>query len=641
MGQDDGSLPEITIKGTILGLVLSVVLAAANAYLGLFAGMTVSASIPAAVISMGLLRFFRHNNILENNIVQTAASAGEALAAGCIFTLPALIILGSWGRFDYLSTTVIAVTGGILGVLFTIPLRRSLIIQSTLRFPEGIAAAEVLKAGQMGGQGLQRIIRSGLVGGLFKLGSELIGFWPTEIMATATIGRTVTAFGMALSPALLAVGLIVGLNIAGLMLAGGIVNWLIAIPIYSWLQQVPEGLEPAQWATQIWAQKTRYIGVGAMLAGGLWTILTMRKMIISGIRSGIEAYRTNPATTRSGHDRTEMDIPMTWILILIGLSVLPLFVIYQSFTGRFWVSAATAMVTIIAGFAFSAVAGYMAGLVGSSNNPISGVTITTIVFCSFFLMALLGRSDRLGPTAAIITGATVCCAAAIAGDNLQDLKTGQLVRATPWKQQVMQIAGTFVGALVIAPVLTLLYKAYGFAGQPSPATRPLPAPQANVMASVAKGIFQTGLPWTFIWIGVGLAILLIVIDTILQRRNSPFRTPVLAVAIGIYLPLTISVATFVGGLLNALMRMSRDRLGRHILSASGLITGEALVGIVIAIPVVLLKARGMELPLTQTWHDLAPNFLPGVLALINEYGTWLGTAVFAGVCIWSASQSRG
>ncbi|MDH7599376.1 MAG: oligopeptide transporter, OPT family [Sedimentisphaerales bacterium] len=632
----DRSILEITIKGVIIGICLSVVLAAANAYLGLFAGMTVSASIPAAVISMGLLRFFRQNSILENNIVQTAASAGEALAAGCIFTLPALVIMGSWKGFDYVPVTIIAICGGMLGVLFTIPLRRSLIIESPMQFPEGIAAAKVLDAGQGKGRGLMQILTSSLVGGLFKVASELVGIWPSELSFTASLGRAVTSLGFALSPALVAVGLIVGFNISLLMLAGGLGNWLLAIPISSYLQARPEDTSAAEWAAMIWARQTRYIGVGAMLVGGLWTILKMRSTILRGIRSGLEAYRHGSSRPIQ---RTDMDIPMAWLLIMIGASVVPLFAMYRWFLGSTYLAGAVAIVTILAGFAFSAVAGYMAGLVGSSNNPISGVTITTIVFCSLFLMGILGRNSQIGPSAAILIGATVCCAAAIAGDNLQDLKTGYLVGATPWRQQLMQMVGTAAGALVIAPVLVLLHKAYGFAGQPTPAPRPLPAPQANVMASVASGIFEGRLPWGFVWIGMLVAVALIIVDAILEAKHSPFRTPVLAVAIGIYLPLTLSVAVFLGGLIGLLVGRAKAKGSRIVLLASGLITGEAIMGIVIAIPMVLLKAKGLGLPLIQLWQQLSPRSVPGLLTWIESHGAWLGLLALTGLCVWAFRQA--
>jgi putative OPT family oligopeptide transporter len=653
MDLQKNSLPEITIKGVILAMILAAVLAAANAYLGLFAGMTVSATIPAAVISMGVLRLFKNNNILENNIVQTAASAGEAIAAGCIFTLPALILLGTWQTFDYKWVTIIAGFGGVLGVLFTIPLRRSFIVDSKLQFPEGIATAKVLESGQMGGEGLRQIVHTGLAGGLFKVVGDLVGVWPDKLQVSRAIGSSVTAFGVTLSPALLAVGLIVGLNISILMFLGGAFNWLVAIPIYSHFHPRPEDLSVADWAEKIWRDQTRYIGVGAMLVGGLWTVFRMRKTLLEGVTSGLRAYRSADGAGQPVAEipRTERDMPMKWILILMVLSVIPLFFVYQAFVQRIEVSITMAVLMLIAGFAFSAVAGYMAGLVGSSNNPISGVTITTIVFSAFFLMLLIGKGAPIGPAAAIIIGAVVCCAASIAGDNLQDLKTGYIVGATPWKQQVMLAIGTLTGAAVIAPVLTLLQQAYGFAGQPTPAPRPLPAPQANVMASVAKGIFEGGLDWTFIFIGMAVAVGLIVLNEVLERRGSTFRTPVLAVAIGFYLPFSQSVAIFIGGVIAALVKRAfvRQRATselleaseqKSVLFASGLITGEALMGIIVAIPVVLMKNRGLELPLTSLWKQLAESWLPSVRTGIDAYGAWVGLAVLLLIAFWAYRTSR-
>ncbi len=653
MDLQKSSLPEITIKGVILGVLLAVILAAANAYLGLFAGMTVSATIPAAVISMGVLRFFKRNNILENNIVQTCASAGEAIAAGCIFTLPALILLGTWQTFDYKWVTIIAGFGGVLGVLFTIPLRRSFIVESNLQFPEGIATAKVLESGQMGGEGLRQIVHTGLAGGLFKVVGDLVGVWPDKLQVSRAIGSSVTAVGVTLSPALLAVGLIVGLNIGILMFLGGACNWLIAIPVYSHFHPKPEDLSVAAWAEQIWRDQTRYIGVGAMLVGGLWTVFKMRRTLLKGVTSGLRAYRSVDGAGQPVAEipRTERDLPMKWILILMVLSVVPLFFVYQAFVQRIEVSITMAVLMLIAGFAFSAVAGYMAGLVGSSNNPISGVTITTIVFSAFFLMLLIGKGAPIGPAAAIVIGAVVCCAASIAGDNLQDLKTGYLVGATPWKQQVMLAVGTLTGAAVIAPVLTLLQHAYGFAGQAAPAARPLPAPQANVMAAVAKGVFQGGLPWTFIFIGMAVAVGLIILNSILERSGSTFRTPVLAVAIGFYLPFAQSVAIFIGGVVATLVkralvgqRADKEMLEvseqKSVLFASGLITGEALMGILVAIPVVLMKNRGLDLPFTSLWQQKAASWLPSLREGIQAYGAWVGLAVLLLIGFWAYRTSR-
>ena len=607
------SLPEITIKAVFLGVLLSIVLAAANAYLGLFAGMTVSASIPAAVVSMGVLRLFRRSNILENNIVQTAASAGESLAAGVIFTLPALVLLNFWTDFNFLWVTVIAGFGGVLGVLFTIPLRRALIVEAKLKFPEGIATAEVLEAGQEGGKGVWYIAKAAVVSGLFKVGAGALGLWPEVVEGAKGIGGSLLYFGSNLSPALLSVGYIVGLNIAVLIFIGGALNWLIAIPVCAAFESCPvvngEPLPALEWANQIWSEKTRYIGVGGMLVGGLWTVLKLRGSIFSGIKSGLDAYRG--VSEGAGEiTRTEKDIPMKWVVFLIIGSVVPLFLVYQVFVQDITVSLSMAVIMLITGFLFSAVAGYMAGLVGSSNNPISGVTIATVLVSALLLLLLMGKGAQNGPAAAIIIGSVVCCAAAIAGDNMQDLKAGYIVQATPWKQQVMQLVGTISAALVMAPVLMLLLNAYGFAGHSSARDNPLAAPQANLMASVSKGVFQGQLPWLFIGMGAVLAVVVIVLDEYLVRRGSSFRTPVLAVAIGIYLPLELEVPIFAGGLIHQAVRWYSNKRSSNqeevegssrngLLFASGLITGEALMGILIAIPIVILARKGVSLPLWE------------------------------------------
>ncbi len=663
MDLQERSLPEITIKAFVLGVLLSMILAAANAYLGLFAGMTVSASIPAAVVSMGVLRLFRQSNILENNIVQTAASAGESLAAGVIFTLPALVIMGFWQEFNFFWVTIIAAFGGLLGVLFTIPLRRSLIVEGKLQFPEGIATAEVLKTGQSGGSGIIYIALASVASALFKVGAKGIGFWPEVVEGARRIGGSIAYFGSNLSPALLSVGYIVGLNIAVLIFLGGAANWYIAIPICAAFTDWPvhpqghefagQAISAVEFAGQLWSAKTRYLGVGGMLIGGLWTIFQMRKSLINGITSGLKAYRAS----ETGHvvlERTEKDMHMKWILVLIIASVVPLFLVYQTFVRDISVTIPMALIMLIAGFIFSAVAGYMAGLVGSSNNPISGVTIATVVVSSLLLLLLMGKGAENGPAAAIIIGSVVCCAAAIAGDNMQDLKTGYIVQATPWKQQVMQMVGTVSGALVIAPVLMLLYKAYGFKGQANAGPDALIAVQANLMASVSKGVFQGNLPWIYVFIGMGIAVGLIILDLYLESIRSSFRTPVLAVAIGIYLPLELAVPIFAGGLIHyAIGKFHRrretaaeqvEKSGRNgLLFASGLITGEALMGILLAIPIILLKQIDISLPFFNI--DIAFAKLLSLLGLTLPFtlpvGAVLGTVLLIGVAYWLYRTSQG
>jgi len=351
------NLPEITARAVVLSLVLAVVLAAANAYLGLFAGLTVSASIPAAVMSMAILRFFKNSSILENNIVQTAAASGQSVAAGVIFTIPALVILGEWTEFQYWPVTMIAGLGGVLGVLFTIPLRRAYIVDSPLKFPEGAATAEVLKVGDQGGAGIAYLAWSGIVGALFKLGDTGMQLWTSTFEVARYVGGTIAYFGSNLSPALVGVGYIVGLNIALVIFLGGALNWFIAIPIAAAFQGISLDTDPAGAAAAIWSRQTRYIGVGGMVLGGMWALLKVRSSIVGGIRSGIDGYRsarTGGADTRL---RTERDIPMPWIGGAIAFCTIPLFFVFNYATQNVFVALFMTVVMLLAGFLFSAVAG--------------------------------------------------------------------------------------------------------------------------------------------------------------------------------------------------------------------------------------------------------------------------------------------
>ena len=630
---------ELTFRAIALSMVLAVILAAANTYLGLFAGLTIATAIPAAVISMGVLRLLGGGTILENNIVQTGASAGSSIAAGVIFTIPALIILGHWQTFQYSWVLAIAGLGGLLGVLFSVPLRRTMIVEQPLPFPEGKAAAEVLKAGENPGPGLKILAVSAAIGGLVKLaavsGLRLI---PDTAAASGFMGRYLGYMGTNLSPALLGVGYIVGLNVGIVVVSGSIISWQFAIPIYHafFLDTNPElaaslagaSAEDSAWA--IWSSQVRYLGVGAMLIGGMWTLFTLRNSLLSGIRSGIAAARQSKDTVVADTDR---DLPMKWMLISLVLFVIPLLLLYQAVVGRWSVSIPMAVIMIVAGFVFVSVSGYLAGLVGSSNNPVSGITIATILFASAMLWLLLGNDSAIGPVAAIMIGAVVCCAAAVGGDNLQDLKAGYLVGATPWKQQLMLGIGAFSCALIMAPVLNLLAQAYGI-GAPTPEhPNSLAAPQATLMASVARGLFGGALPWTMIWIGAGIGAVIIAIDEMLKARGSHFRVPVLAAAIGIYLPLELMVPIFLGGLLAWLVERRhgvvgtkdeslRDRIHRPgTLFAAGLITGEALMGIFIAIPIVT-SGRADVLALPESW----------------QFNKWVGLAVLA-VVAWLLYRS--
>ena len=591
---------QLTLRAVVLSVLLTLVLAAANAYLGLFAGLTVSTAIPAAVLSMAVLRVLGHSNVLENNIVATGASAGSSIAAGTIFTLPALVILGHWQRFDHAWVLTIVGLGGVLGVLFSVPLRRTLIIEQKLRFPEGVAAAEVLKAGNRPGAGARVLALSALAGALFKLALSGLKLAPEAFVAARFVaGRGIGFFGFSLSPALLGVGFIVGLNVGTLMLAGGALSWWVVIPLYH--AYFPDhdpalaarlaGADAETAANLIWSAKVRYIGVGAMLTGGLWSLWTLRGSLLSGIRSGLASqgrHRDLP--------HTERDLPMPFIIGGIVLFVLPLFALYHAVVGSIGVAFAMALVMIVAGFMFSCVSGYMAGLVGSSNNPVSGITIATIVLAALLLLAMLGPDSTVGPVAAIMIGAVTCSAAAVAGDNLQDLKSGQILGATPWRQQVMLVIGAVSSALVMAPVLNLLLEAYGIATPAHAGVRALPAPQATLMAAVAGGIFGGGLPWEMVALGAATGVVIILVDLELQRRGAAWRAPVLAVAIGIYLPLELSTPIFAGGLVAWLTERALSRRWREgtpeavrqrgLLFAAGLIAGEALIGVLIAVPIV-------------------------------------------------------
>ncbi len=509
MSDNSNTPQELTVRVIFFGVILAVLLSAANAYLGLFAGMTVSAAIPAAVMALGIMRFFRTSTIQECNLVGTCASAGESLAAGVIFTLPALLLLGFWDEFHYIWVATIAGFGGLLGVLFTIPLRRSLIIEQNLQFPEGVATAKVLETGRKDTSGIKYIVRAAIAGGLFKVGANAVGIWPEIMQGAVRAGGSIAYFGSNLSPALLSVGFIVGLNIAVLIFVGGAANWLVTIPIVAAVSDWPtyasgenagQAMSALDYAARLWSTKTRYVGVGGMLVGGLWTIFRMRKSLISGMTSGLQAYK-QIKDGKNEIDRTERDLPMGWIIFLIIGSVVPLFMVYQHFVQQIHISAIMAVVMLATGFLFAAVAGYMAGLVGSSNNPISGVTVSTVLVSSLLLVLLMGKAAENGPAAAIIIGSVVCCAAAIAGDVMQDLKCGRLVGTTPWKQQVMEMVGTVSGALVIARCSFCSREPTASRAWKAPVPRPLHT-QANLMASVARGVFEGGLPWAYVFGGM-------------------------------------------------------------------------------------------------------------------------------------------
>ncbi|HZW59751.1 MAG TPA: oligopeptide transporter, OPT family [Woeseiaceae bacterium] len=651
------NIAEFTLKAFILGAVLSMVLAAANAYIGLLVGLTVSASIPAAAASMGILRLFRSSTILENNMVQTAASAGESLVAGIIFTIPALVMMHAWSGYEYGPMVAIAILGGVLGVAFTVPLRRALIVEAGLAFPEGVATSEVLKSGGierdresdraesgLADTGFRRLMQAAGIGAVFKFVESGVGFVAGNVATTQAwlTGKYLFLGNINISPALIGVGYIVGLNIAMLVFIGGAIGTLVGVPL-NWAFNhdaimTATGIDPAtawsqldsnQWAAlagQSW-QDCRRIGVGAMMVGGLWSLISLARPLMDGIRSSMEVYRKARAGGPAAL-RTEFDAPINFVLITVVLSIVPLFLIFnfalEDYPNRLMISGVMTLLMLIFGFIFSSVAGYMAGLVGSSNNPISGVTIATVIVSALILLQLMGNEGMaatLGPIAVIYLAGLICSAAAIAGDNMQDLKCGHVVGATPWRQQVFQVVGVIAAAVVIPLILQLLDNQYGI-GRPSPNPNAIPnsvlaAPQAGLMQALAGGIFGAGIQWNFIMMGFALAIALIILDKIQEKRGSSFRFPVLAVAVGVYLPLGLSVPIFIGGVVSWLVKrrsagLSEEqwtqREGLGLLVASGLITGEALMGVLVA----LLAGAGVALPLMT---GFAPAALLGLLGL--------------------------
>ncbi|WP_341480028.1 OPT family oligopeptide transporter [Paenibacillus dendrobii] len=568
------SLPELTLLSIILGIVLAVVFAAANAYLGLKIGLTVSASIPAAVISLGVLRgLFKRKSILENNIVQTMTTAGEAVAAGAIFTIPALYM---WNQVPHMSTvSFIVLVGGFLGVAMMIPLRRLLIVNEheTLPYPEGTACAEVLISGETGGKSAKMVVYGFLAGGLVKALGDGFKFFKTEI-ETGIYKFKNSLIGMDTYPALLGVGYIIGPRISGQMLAGGILAWLVLIPMIGFFgagdaSVLPPGDKPIPgldpWG--IWEGYIRYIGAGAVAAGGIITLVKSLPMLFSSLAATLTGLK------RKDHakvtlDRTHFDIPGFWVTVMIALLV-----IIIAFAPLTDVGIVGAIAIAIFGFLFVTVASRIVGLVGSSSSPVSGMTIATLLIVTI-IFKLTGMTGMTGMIAALTVGAIVCVALAVAGDISQDLKTGYLVGGTPWKQQVAMMIGVLVSGLVIGFILSVLNESYGLGSED------LPAPKAVLMRLIVEGIMSGNLPWDLIFIGVAAAVVFEFLGL-----NS------LTVAVGIYLPIHVSTPIMVGGIVRWFVEwrsrkseaLLKKRVETGTLLASGLIAGESLIGVIIAI----------------------------------------------------------
>ncbi|MDB4539695.1 oligopeptide transporter, OPT family [Saprospiraceae bacterium] len=588
------SKAEITIRVIVLGLILSVVMGAANVYVGLKAGMTVSASIPAAVMAMLLFRlFFKNSTILEANQVQTCASAGESLAAGIIFTMPALILIGYWESFDFWTVTVIAFTGGLLGILFMIPMRKVFVVNNDeLKYPEAVACAAVLHAGEGDeddGAGTNLVL-GGLLGGIVKLIGGFFSLISGSLETAKVVDSRILYFGGDLSPMLIAVGFIVRLNVAILIFIGGALAWLIGIPLMGggvssgslyvagFLFAVPG--DAVEQAKSIWGSQIRYVGVGAMVVGGFGSLISVRhglKAAIVHLWHGVTGEKDED--TNSGRDIS------SWVILFLGCFCLFLLALVNySFTKSAGITALSTVVMIVMGFFFTAVASYIVGLVGNSNSPVSGMTITAVLVAGAMLY-LFNYSGMDGMVATLGIAAIVCCVACTSGDVCNDLKTGAIVGAAPFRQQIMQIAGVFVAAFVMAPVLTLLHENTpgGIGGEN------LAAPQASLFASLARGFSGEGqLPWDMIGIGAGLGLVILVIDEALKRSESKFRAHLMPIAVGMYLPFGLATPILIGGLIahfysRGTPAAEQDKvLHRGILFSSGVIAGEALTAVGIA-----------------------------------------------------------
>ena len=655
---------ELTLRGIILGALITVIFTASNVYLGLKVGLTFASSIPAAVISMAVLKFAKDSNILENNIVQTQASAAGTLSS-IIFVLPALLMLGYWTGFPFWQTTILCIAGGILGVIFTIPLRYAMVVNSDLPYPEGVAAAEILRAGEQdtsddtpaqsdASTGAKDIVIGGalsgivafLTGGLRVL-ADSAGYW-------FKAGSAITQLPMGFSLALLGAGYLVGVAGGIAILLGIFIAWGAAVPILTSMTPQPSDMEMSAFAMKIWKENVRFIGAGTIGVAAIWTLLTLMRPMIEGLKISMQALKGGNSSNLS---RMEQDLSPK---VMIGWTVVMTLLLAVSFyqfvadaslpAGLAWllVLVCTA-VTFIIGFLVAAACGYMAGLVGSSSSPISGIGIISIVVISLILLLvgnaypqLLTTGDGKFVTAlALFCGSAVLCVATISNDNLQDLKTGYLVKATPWRQQVALMIGVVVGALVISPILELLYKAYGFTGAlPRPdmdASQALGAPQATLMTTIAKGIFAHNLNWDFILIGVLIGAVLIVADTLLRKTSAgKYSLPVLAVGMGIYLPPTINMPIFIGSVLawwikNRITKNSaaaqRERNlklaeRKGTLFAAGLIVGESLIGVIMAFIIAAsVTTGGSDAPLAlklANWDNIAQwlGLLAFVLAIV-------------------------
>jgi putative OPT family oligopeptide transporter len=581
-------LRELTPRSIALGIALALILGAANAYLGLYAGLTVSASIPAAVISMAILRILGGSTILENNVVQTIASAGEAVAAGAIFTFPALVILGGVRTLPYIEVTALCVVGATMGSLLVVFLRRAYIVEERLPFPEGVACAQVLRAGDAQAN-VRPLVVGGLISAALKALQDVAGIIPGAVSGARWIGSAAIAGSLDISAALLGVGYIIGIRIAALVFAGGAFAWLVAIPALTAFHVGGTG-DAATTAQQLWSGQVRYLGVGAMLTGGVVTLWKLRTRIASAIADSVRIVRSTQAAATA---REDTDLSARAVLTAVALCVPVIFAICLWLSGNVPLSAALAILLTLICFFATAIAGYLTGIVGASNNPVSGVTVIVLLAVALFLK-LVGVSQSVGPQLAILSGAIVCTAAAMAGDSTHDLATGFHVGATPRSLEIGVLIGAIASSFLMAPILNLLIAGYGIAGTPTARAGALAAPQAFLMAKVTQGVFHGGLPLGTIATGAALAAILGFTDRYLERIGSKWRTPIMPAAIGLYLPFGLSVAIFIGALAHSLFGPDENsESGPGILLAAGLVAGEALMGVASG----AMVTAGIKLPI--------------------------------------------
>ncbi len=643
----DLKLPELTVRGMLLGAVLTIIFTASNVYLGLKVGLTFSSAIPAAVISMAILRMCRDANILENNMVQTQASAAGTLSA-IIFVIPGMLMIGYWQDFEFCQTLIVSACGGCLGVLFTIPLRRAMVVHSDLPYPEGVAAAEILKVGSQSDKsvsGLKEIMSGGIIAsivsfltnGLYVLSSGLSMWFP--------IGKGMTQFPIGYSTALVGAGYLIGITSGIAMLVGILIAWAGFVPYYTITEIAAENQTMQAFAQTMYSERVRLIGAGAMGVAAVWTLITLAKPVIDGVKESLAAVRM-PQQEKSKHrmdiDMSVKSVGLVFLIMLVGLlGVFYSFVIPANLpisqTLTFVIVGV--ILAILIGFFVAAACAYMAGLIGTSSSPISGIGILAIIISSLVMFALcnsfgifdLPGGDKFATATAIFTTSIILAIACISNDNMQDLKTGFLVGATPWRQQVALLLGCVVGAFVIAPVLNLLYEAYGFPGAlPREGMDPnaaLAAPQAALMTTIAQGIFSSQLEWKYIFIGIGLGVVLVVINLMLTR-STRYALPPLAVGMGIYLPPSVQTPLVIGAVMGYLLdkklhnrNLNEESVQEHkrkgTLFASGLIVGESIMGVLLAaIIVVSVSNGGDEMPLSIVTEEFSNGIMPELLGLI-------------------------